>query len=372
MNDVRLHLENLRALRAVDWRPEPVSVVVGPNGSGKTTLLLALKMLRATYEVGSLAEGVSGVMGVGAELRSWGADPEAVITAELEQGPVKWWIRLLPAGTSVTTDAPEKIFVEGKPIYERTQGGSATLRGAPWIADARPGLRAMVDALQSEPAVDEFVRRLRTIRVYHDPLVYSIREQGSPTRLDKHLHSQGTNVFTMLRRWHERGEDKHRYAFVLDGLKAAFPELVRDLDFDAAPASVTVRVVPRQWEAASPVGYESDGLLRMMIALADLASTDPGGLVGIDEPENGLHPFAIRVLMDAAKAWSAAHKVTVVLATHSPVLVDQLTDRPEAVFVMTPDRGPVPLPEHIDPHWLRRYRLGELQSIEKLGTNVGR
>ncbi len=63
-------------------------------------------------------------------------------------------------------------------------------------------------------------------------------------------------------------------------------------------------------------------------------------MLAIDEPENALHPHAIRLLLERMRAWSRRKSVTVLLATHSPVIINDFDTRPEQLFVMQPE-GPL-------------------------------
>jgi predicted ATPase len=47
-----------------------------------------------------------------------------------------------------------------------------------------------------------------------------------------------------------------------------------------------------------------------------VASTDSGDLIAIDEPENALHPHAIKLLLEHMREWSQRYSTTILLATH--------------------------------------------------------
>lgn len=73
----------------------------------------------------------------------------------------------------------------------------------------------------------------------------------------------------------------------------------------------------------------SDGTLQTIALLA--AIFDPRAqLVVIEEPENNIHPWALRNLVAAARLASTSKQI--MLTTHSPVLVDQL--RPEELWIV--------------------------------------
>jgi predicted ATPase len=182
--------------------------------------------------------------------------------------------------------------------------------------------------------------------------------QGSPTTGESQLHSRGINAFAVLRMWKERREYRHRHEFVLDGLRAAFPSICGDLDFESA---------------GQIIASEANGVLAMLVYLCDIASGELDGLVAIDEPENSLHPHAIRELLAGANAWSDAYGTTIVLATHSPVLLNELTATPERVWVVRTHAGGEPNPMRLDklenPDWLRNFTLGTLYANGELGSN---
>jgi predicted ATPase len=211
---------------------------------------------------------------------------------------------------------------------------------------------------------------LRNVTAFHDPDLYTLRE-GSNAAHSRHLHSRGLNAITMLRSWHQRRTDRHRFEFVLTGLAAAFPGLIADLDFVEAGSTRAGRVYRPGREHPEPRRNEANGVLAMLVLLCDLAAAEQGGVVAIDEPELALHPFAIRSFVRLAERWARKHELTVVLSTHSPVLLDAFEGAPEQVFVLDRNTwpGPTRLTELKNPEWLRQFRLGELYVDGELGSN---
>jgi predicted ATPase len=110
----------------------------------------------------------------------------------------------------------------------------------------------------------------------------------------------------------------------------------------------------------------SDGTLRFVCLATLLLQPDLPELVVLDEPELGLHPFAIVQLADLLR--QASTRSQVLLATQSVTLVSQfeLADlivaerRDGASEFSRPD--PEPLAQ-----WLAEYSLGELWEKNLLG-----
>ncbi len=127
----------------------------------------------------------------------------------------------------------------------------------------------------------------------------------------------------------------------------------------------------RTWtEKMEPADW-SDGFFTTLCHLASVASVDQSGIVAIDEPENSLHPELIVKLIEAMRDWSKQRGVTIVLATHSPVVLDQFRDEPEKVFVMQAghEQQPVPLDQLKQRDWLRHFSLGDLYSHLEIGAS---
>jgi predicted ATPase len=77
----------------------------------------------------------------------------------------------------------------------------------------------------------------------------------------------------------------------------------------------------------------SDGSLKMFAYLLLLEDPDPAPLIGIEEPENGLHHQLLAPFAAAIQSYVRERKgPQVLLTTHSPYLVDAL--RPEEVWVL--------------------------------------
>ena len=117
-----------------------------------------------------------------------------------------------------------------------------------------------------------------------------------------------------------------------------------------------------------PARRLSDGTLRYLCLLAILVDPDPPPLIVIEEPELGLHPDIHPQL--AALMVDASSRTQLIVTTHSDILVDALTDTPEAVVVCENVDGSTQLErltsETLEP-WLDKYRLGELWLRGEIG-----
>jgi predicted ATPase len=237
--------------------------------------------------------------------------------------------------------------------------------------DAKLGLRTLMDKGTSEPALRKVATFLQRIAVYHDLDLWHLRWQGSNTSEDRILHTRGINALAVLRRWHQERINHHRYQFVVDGLAAAFPNTVTELDFVEAGNTLVARIYQPGQEWPSPLATEANGVLQLLVLFCDVASAESESVVAIDEPENSLHPYALRAFLRRTSQWARQHHFTVLLATHSTVLLDEQPH--EQVYVMKANESHDPLPTRLDKlcnrDWLEGFKLGDLYEQGEIGSN---
>lgn len=366
-----LHVRNLRALSYVVWTPEPVSVLIGANGSGKTTAFQALRLLRMAYERG-LPEAVTAILGGSANLKSRGALQDEPVELGLDLDDVQWRIELIPSEGSVETRTSERLTDHGREVFSRDSLGGFSYGAERLPPSPLLGLRVLMDRGVHEPALRRMASLLQAITVYYDPDLRTLRE-GSRTTDDRALAPRGTNAITLLRRWYQDRALRHRYDFVVEGLRAAFPGTIGDLDFVEAGTTLVARTYRPGSTDHVPLENEANGVLQLLVLFCAVAAADDGSLVAIDEPENGLHPYALRAFLRRTSRWARQHQLTVLLATHSTVLLDELSASPGQVFVMKAKDPGEPLPTQLDvlcdPEWLAQYKLGELYEQGEIGSN---
>jgi predicted ATPase len=364
---------NYRGLRHVEWSPSGVCALVGPNGSGKTTLIDVLQLLQDTYRSGftRAIAGHGGAYG----LRHFGAQKDEPIAFALSVDSARWEfnpeVSLGPGGARL-------------PFYERLMDGDEVA----FEHDGRDVEGVDVDTLNEASALrdllshvgleglTESVRRLVEIlssyRHHHHYALAGLRREGSLLGGDLRLSDDGRNLFAVLMNWRNRRDQRERWTFVFNTLRDCYPELFSDFSFPIAANIVSCEVHTPGGHTLTPA-LLPDGFLVTLIHLCAVASSNPGGVLAIDEPENALHPYSIRRLMDAFRQWSDAHDVTVLLATHSPVILDTFKELPEKVFVMEPDQEvlPVPLDQLKKRGWLAHFSLGDLYEHLKYGAPAG-
>jgi predicted ATPase len=115
----------------------------------------------------------------------------------------------------------------------------------------------------------------------------------------------------------------------------------------------------------------SDGTLRFICLATLLLQPHLPSVILMDEPELGLHPYAINVLASLLR--SVAQRTQVILSTQSVSLLNQLS--PENILIVE-RKDKATVIERLDPEklstWLEEYTLGELWEKNVFGGRPSR
>ncbi len=355
----------------MDWEiPTGMCVLVGPNGSGKSTLLRAWEFL-VNYALRGLNYAVQESGGL-AGLRHFDAG-DASIRFDV-RSPFTTWSVEVPFSGSVPERLPrEELEARGTLVASFAAAEfRGTFLGAPATrARGESMVVKYLDTREAQADVADGDGINLEARVYC-PLRFdlaSLRRNGSPVDSAVSLAEDGSSVWSVLRNWRDKRETRAQYDFVVSAMRDAFGATFEDLEFEFTAQLVSGRVIVPARKESVPFHLFSDGWLTGLLLLCAVASVRPGELLAIDEPENSLHPHAIRAMLRHMGEWVTARRASLILATHSPVVLNQFDDR-SRVFVIEPDHAtvPVPLDQHPNAEWLSHFAVGDAYANEEVGA----
>jgi predicted ATPase len=368
-----LEVDNYRALRRIRWKADGVCALVGPNGGGKTTLLSVLQFLRHA-SIAGFGKALN-IHGGALLFRHRQAAANEPVRFALTVGSARWEAEPSTSGLGVVLPVPERLSI-GRDLVAEQRAGEAGFRileenkaagdqGFPTaVAVASPTLRS---------AMEPLVLALAVSVLYSFDAFWQLKREGSREGTDVWLNPDGRNAFTVLRNWIAgKREDRPRWEWVRNGLRECFPDLFDDLDFSVAGQTVAAQFYGPGGGDPTPMHLAPNGLLMALLLLCAIASGHDRGVICIDEPENGLHPYAIQRLVALMRERAETHGLTILLATHSPTLLNEFNDQPDHVFIMEPwqETLPVRLDQHQNPEWLRNFALGDLYMNQTIAPQV--
>lgn len=177
------------------------------------------------------------------------------------------------------------------------------------------------------------------------------------------LLESGTNLALVLNDLEHRGL-KGR---LLEELHGVSPSIV-GLSVKVQGGSVQLYLREENLSQPIPATRISEGTLQFLCVLAVLLHPSAVPLVCIEEPEIGLHPDMFPRIVDLML--EASERTQLIVTTHSPALVDALSDHPECVLVCEREKGSTTLRRLSQPdlkEWLEKYSLGDLWTRGQIG-----
>ena len=354
----QIRLSGYKSIRECDLVLKELNVLIGPNGAGKSNFIGFFKLIQQLLE-GNLQRYVSKNGGPDAFLH-FGRKKTDELTAEVYFGN---------NGYKVTLEATK----DNRMMF--AEEGFLSIQNKAWFVGS--------GHFESEVDVKEFgcppakltMPKMRKWRVYH------FQDTGE-TSLVKQLHGVADNEY--LR------PDARNLAAYLFRLKehesAAYERIVKTVrlvapffgDFRLRPTLNNGDQIELEWtELGEDVPFKahqlSDGTLRF-ICLATVflqpEEFQPETII-VDEPELGLHPYAIRILASLIR--SASKVKQVIVSTQSVTLLNEF--EPSDLIVVDRKDGASVL-RRVDEgelnEWLKEYTLGEVWEKNIVGGRPGR
>ena len=368
-----LEAKHYRSLRDQTIALSDLNLFIGANASGKSTILDALRFLHEGVETRDFRGPLFSRGGI-PHLAWKGEEAERItLTARLEnQGKIfEWLVRLVRDGHAFYVEeqvrelpersAPVQLLEAAKGVgwwWSGEEGEPVKLKQAPTACALAA---AAADASFPARDIAEFVGRWG----FFDPNPFLLRRDWAGLESERFDH-YGRNL-----------------GGTLYGLR---PELLEKVvEATKAVVGLPLSIETRESEnnrfyflqAEPGLHYRvhqmgvSSGTLRMLALMTALLAGPETNLIGIEEPENYVHPTAlssfVQYLLDAR------NRVQFLVTTHSPLLLDFL-DEPAAVRVVRRDDDGTTVMAQENPENVRKaleesgFGLGEFYETKGFGA----
>ena len=356
----RVILEGFKSIKSMDLELSALNLMIGANGAGKSNLVSFFEMLKASLDArldGFVGRhgGPNAFLHLGAKTTS---EISTAITVDTDVGEGTLYQRLV-------FNAPDSLNY-GRNHAKRSKGAS---RSDEVVFDdlcsiiEHPGNAGRPSQLIYFALKDQI-----GIYHFHDTTLTASVRSAAYVEDNRFLRSDGNNLAAFLYRLQQVQPKAYGHIRSTVRLVAPFFD-----DFSLAPRALDPRRILLNWKQID-TDYEfgphqlSDGTLRAicLITLLMQPENELPDLIIVDEPELGLHPYALNLI--ASLFQKASHHTQVLISTQSTSFLDNFD--PEDVIVVDREdkesRFSRPGSAKLDA-WLDDYTLGEVWQKNVIG-----
>jgi predicted ATPase len=358
----RLRICGFRSIREQEIELSALNVLIGTNGAGKSNLVAFFDML-SFLKTGGLQEYVAR-SGSADALLHYGSRTTPVLSFSIDFA-IDRGINLYE-GRLAHAAGDTLIFVDERVGYKPIGG---VLR---WSVLGAGHTESKLEAAAElgDKTAQNVLWQLRRCNPYHfhDTSAQSRIRNKSYIEDNKYLRHDGGNLAAYLFRLSRQSPDT--YSRIVRTVRQIVPDFS---DFELGQSVLDSQSILLNWRQHNreylfgPHQF-SDGTLRVIAlttALVQPPSQSPIMTI-IDEPELGLHPYAIAVI--AAFMKSAATTTQIIASTQSTTFLDQFDASDVIVIDRESGASTFKRPDADTlKDWLSEYSMGELWQKNVIG-----
>jgi predicted ATPase len=341
-----LKVQNFRALREVELKDlTPLTVLLGPNGSGKSTVFDVFAFLAECFEPG--LRRAWDKRGRAKELKTRGSDGPVTIEIKYREPGFP----LITYHLAVDERAGGPVVVEewlrwkrgshGQPfrfLDYREGKGKAVSGEQPDERDTRIDVPLKSADLLAVNALGQFAEHPRVaalrdfITGWYVSYLSADSARGQPEAgPQERMTRTGDNLANVIQYLAEQHGDRLEQIF--DVLRRRVPRIERVLAETMPDGRLLLQIKDAPFSHPVLAKFASDGTLKMLAYLVLLYDPTPPPFIGIEEPENFLHPRLLPELAEECR--TASERTQLLVTTHSPFFLNGL--RPAEVRVLWRD-----------------------------------
>ncbi len=365
MKLVTFKVTRFRSLREETITLNDLNLFIGTNASGKSSILDALRFLKEGIQDRDFREPVFSRGGI-IHLAWKGEDASQIqLTVKLveESRSYEWSIRLLRDGYgfSVREDVYELspghppsqlLFADnGKGWWWSGEKQKVSLALSPTACALSA---AAADATFPARGISEFVDGWG----FFDPNPFLLR-RGLAGSESARLDAYGRNLAERLYALHESKPETFLQIVSATQSVLGLPTEIEPRESEGRFYFAQMEPGLQHW--VHQIGASS-GTLRMLALMTALFGEAGSNLVGLEEPENHVHPTALAAF--AEFLLKAKDTIQILVTTHSPLLLDFLNEPSAVCIVQRSDDGGTRVARESNP-------AGVQQALEVSGFGLG-
>jgi len=367
-----VEIENFKSIHKMEISLKELNVLIGQNGAGKSNFISLFRFLERLVDQ-RLSEYIFKSGGINHFLFN-GVEYSDHIKVKVELSPAKNRSNIYEFEIEVDSSGEKYQFgLERVGFWRKNQFPS------PYTSVISPGNQeSNIKKKKGDSGYDEKIAKyvyeyLKDLKVFH----FNDSSENAPLKLPQEIDdvyffkNEAENIAPFL--MHLSTSNPSTYNRIVETIRLVYPSF-NDFELKESPTSkgkVILRWTEKGTDNIFTINQISDGTLRF-ICLATLL-LQPGSsnavpkTIIMDEPELGLHPFAVNILSELIK--KAALERQIIIATQSVTLVSHFEVEDLIIVERNQEGESIFLKKTVEDvkEWLDDFSLGELWENNFLG-----
>jgi predicted ATPase len=359
----QIQIENFKSIQKMDLQLRHINVLIGANGAGKSNFIGFFKLLKNIYD-----KNLQGYLGeeVGADnVLYFGLKHSDYLHGRIEFDEINaYHFRLKP-------NLEGNLYFEREATQFNRNTGFRSHLGFGWehkslsISGGHTESRLSNQQGERYQYVKNYMNSFKIFHFHDTSKTAKIKQKGNIDDNDS-LREDGSNLAAYLFFLQQKHfKDFKKIEMVVKSVAPYFDA------FHLQPDKLNPEVIRLAWKEKGSDKYFnamhlSDGSLRFIALTTLLLQPEMPKTIIIDEPELGLHPFAIHKLAGLIKKVSLQSQI--IISTQSVNLVDHFAPE-DIITVDRKNRQSIFNPQKSETlkDWLQEYSISELWNKNIIG-----
>ena len=363
----KLTIKGYKSIRNLeDFELRNINILIGPNGAGKTNFIEFFSFLRAISK-GRSKSFVTYQGGANRILYLGSKATRELVGSITSSGIFSWEFKLF------SSKVDELLFYEEQILGDRSLSSK-------WAREFEHGFHESTLFSKGDVNRNEYVEKIRNriqpiienwvVYHFHDTSDLAGVKKPCSKRDYEYLHPDASNLAAFLLFLKKKHESEYQSIRETVQLAAPFFDDFSLRDSLDNPDETLLEWLQKGADYPFHSSQISDGTLRFICLATALLQPNPPSTILLDEPELGLHPYALAIL--AGLIQKASYRAQVIVSTQSAALIDHF--QPEDIILVErkndesvfsrPDTEKMKI-------WLEDYSLGDIWSRNIIEGTAG-
>jgi predicted ATPase len=355
----KITITGFRSIQHMEICLKQINLLIGPNGSGKSNIISVFDLLHSIVDK-ELQNFIAKNGGANSQFH-YGTKYTPYVSVKTEFGDNAYSFQLSPDNNDqcyFSDETVSRIRKSHHPYVEQLGSGHRESKLSEF-SDNRKDINPVAEFVQS---------------VLSNWLVYHFHDTGDNSPLKRmnsiddtlYLYPDGGNLTAYL--YYLKDTAPLHYSRIIAAIHRIFPPFKKFI-FQVTDGTIRMRWTDDKIKTYNfPISAFSDGTLRFIALATLLLQPRPPQLILLDEPELGLHPYAITILAELLKI--ASNEAQIIISTQSVQLLNEFGA--DSIFVVEQENGATKidvLSEDKLENWLEDYAMGDLWQMNLIGGN---